>query len=205
MENIYDEKYKQEEYYWGFTPSPTCYKVLQFLPPIRRLRLLDIGAGEGRNAVFFARNGYEVTAIDKAEAGVEKTLRLADKIGVKINAFKADILEYRLSENFDILFSTGTLHYIPKNLREEIFNNYRQYTNNNGIHMFSVLLKKPFIAPAPEKEKSSHKWISGELFTFYHDWKIEYCTEEIFDCMSSGIPHQHCTDRILAVNVKGNG
>ena len=201
MQNIYDEIYKQDEYYWGFKPSPTCYKVLQFMSPIHKLKLLDIGSGEGRNAIFFARNGYEVTAIDKSEAGVDKTLKLAEKIGVKVNAFKADILEYRLSENYDILFSTGSLHYLPSELREEIFNNYKQHTNKNGIHMFSVFVKKPFIAPAPEKEKSSHQWISGELFTHYNDWKIESCTEEIFDCMSSGTPHQHCTNRVLAVNV----
>ena len=37
-----------------------------------------------------------------------------------------------------------------------------------------------------------------ELFTHYHDWLIESCTEEIFDCMSSGIPHQHAVNRVIA-------
>jgi tellurite methyltransferase len=203
MSNIYDDIYKQDDYYWGFKPAPSCFKVLQALPPSQHLRLLDLGCGEGRNAVFFARNGYDVTAFDLADAGVEKTKKLADKIGVNIHAFKADIMEFRLNEKYDVIFSVGSLHYIPKELREEIFNNYKENTENGGIHMLSVFVKKPFIEPAPEGEKNSHKWISGELLTHYHDWLVEYTTEEIFDCMSSGIPHKHATNRVLARKTTG--
>ena len=184
-----------------FKPSNTCYKVLQLAPPIKRLKLLDIGCGEGRNAVFFARNGYDVTAFDLADSGIEKAKLLSDRIGVNIRIFKADINEYRLDETFDVLFSTGALHYIPQELRYEIFSNYKEYTAPNGIHMLSVFVKKPFIAPAPEHESTLYKWISGELFTYYDDWKIEFCNEEIFDCMSIGVPHQHATDRILAQKI----
>jgi tellurite methyltransferase len=201
MSNIYDDIYKQEECYWGFKPAPTCFKALQALPPVKKLKLLDIGCGEGRNAVFFARNGYDVTAFDLADAGVEKTRKLADKVGVNINVFKANINEYRLTDKFDIIFSVGSLHYIPQELREDIFTNYKDHTEKNGIHMLSVFVKKPFIEPAPEGEKNSHKWISGELLTYYHDWMIEYSEEEIFNCMSSGIPHKHATNRVLACKV----
>jgi hypothetical protein len=31
-----------------------------------------------------------------------------------------------------------------------------------------------------------------------HDERYEFCTEEIFDCMSSGVPHQHAVNRIIA-------
>lgn len=201
MKNIYDEIYKQEEYDWGFQPSPTCYKVLQMMPPTKHLKLLDIGCGEGRNSVFFARNGYDVTAFDLAEAGVEKTKKLADRVGVNINVFKANVMEFRLSEKYDILFSVGVFHYIPKELREELFENFKEYTNVDGINMFSVFVRKPFIKPAPERESTAQIWVSGEMFSYYHDWKIDYCIEEIFDCMSSGIPHQHATNRMLAKKV----
>lgn len=199
--NKYEELYRQDEYYWGFKPSPTCLKVLTAMPPTRRLKLLDIGCGEGRNAVFFARNGYDVTAFDLAQSGVDKTKRLAERVGVDLKVFRADINEYRLTETFDILFSTGVLHYVPQELREELFDNYKAFTSDNGIHMFSVFVKKPFIAPAPDGEATSKTWISGELLTHYHDWLVEHCTEEIFDCMSGGVAHKHCTDRVLARKV----
>lgn len=198
MPTVYDDKYRAEGYYWGKRSSSICCKVLELMPPERPLKLLDIGCGEGRNAVFFARNGYQVTAFDLSSVGVEKTRKMAAEAGVSLVAFTADLLQFRLEESFDILFSTGTLHYIPKELRAEIFDNYKQFTNPNGIHVFSVFVKKPFIPNAPDAEPSAQVWISGELFTHYHDWKIEFCTEEIFDCMSSGVPHQHAVNRIIA-------
>jgi tellurite methyltransferase len=201
QENYYDDKYSSKDFYWGLRPSKTCFKILELKPPDKPLKLLDIGSGEGRNAIFFARNGYQVTAIDLVQAGIDKTKQLADQIGVEINAFKANILDFRLAEEYDVIFSTGSLHYIPAELREEIFGNYKEFTAPDGVHMLSVFIEKPFIPPAPEGEKNSHKWLSGELFTLYHDWAIDYCTEEIFDCNSSGIPHQHATNRILARKV----
>lgn len=48
----YEQKYNQNEYYWGVQPSPLCYKVLQYMPPVKHLRLLDVGCGEGKDAVF---------------------------------------------------------------------------------------------------------------------------------------------------------
>ncbi|MFB3891238.1 MAG: class I SAM-dependent methyltransferase [Phycisphaerae bacterium] len=70
MANQYDREYAPRAYYWGKKPSLLCFKVLELMPPDRPLRLLDIGCGEGRNAVFFARNGYDVTAFDLSPAGV---------------------------------------------------------------------------------------------------------------------------------------
>ena len=62
----------------------------------------------------------------------------------------------------------------------------------------SVFVHKPFIPPAPDGEATAPRWISGELFTHYANWRIEYCTEEIFDCVSSGVPHQHAMNRVVA-------
>lgn len=198
MTNLYDERYERSDYYWGKTPSNSCYRVLQILPPDRPLRLLDIGCGEGRNAIFFARNGYHVTAFDTSARGIEKTKQFAADAGVSIEAFVADINEFRLTEPFDLLFSTGVLQYVPPEQRNDLFENYRAFTSPGGLNIFSVFVRKPFIKKAPDAEKTAHKWISGELLTYYHDWKIEYSTEEIFDCMSSGIEHQHAVCRIVA-------
>lgn len=198
MKNPYDDRYDQDAYYWGFKPSSTCLRVLQLLPPEKPLKLLDIGCGEGRNAVFFARNGYEVTAFDLSSKGVEKTKALAENIGVNINVFEADVLKYRLKEPFDILFSTGVFHYVPNSLRTEMINNYMEHTMPSGLNVFSAFVKKPFIPKAPDAESIANHWKSGELFTYYHEWQIEYCTEEIFDCNSSGVPHKHAVNRIIA-------
>jgi tellurite methyltransferase len=90
------------------------------------------------------------------------------------------------------------LHYIPATLRAGVFGNYKRFTSDGGLNVISVFVKKPFIPKAPDAETTAQKWISGELFSHYHDWRIEYCTEEIFDCNSSGVPHQHAVNRMIA-------
>ena len=202
MMNPHDKRYDRSDYYWGVKPSPMCFEVLKLMPPDRPLKLLDIGCGEGRNAVFFARNGYEVSAFDLSAKGIEKTLALAERARVEVRAFQADLTDYRIEEDYDILFSTGVLHYIPAASRTEIMENYKRVTTPDGLNVFSVVVHKPFIPPAPDVEQHACFWISGELFTHYHDWRIEYCTEEIFDDVSSGIPHQHAMDRVIARKTK---
>jgi tellurite methyltransferase len=201
MRNPYDKRYDQNSFDWRFRPSSTCYRVRKLLPPEKPLSLLDVGCGEGRNAVFFARCGYKVTAFDLSLKQVKKTKKFADKFGVSINVFKADLLKYRLEESYDIIFSTGVFHYIPPELRSEIVTNYMEHTNPLGINALSVFVKKPFIPKAPDTESIGHHWSSGELFTHYHEWLIEYCTEEILDCNSSGMPYKHATNRIIARKV----
>ena len=201
MRNVYDEVYNAEGYYWGTLPSPTCFQILEHMPPDRPLKLLDIGCGEGRNAVFFARNGYHVTGFDISPAGVKKTLRLAEGAGAAMMAFVADLLEHRLEESYDILYSLGTLHLLPSELRDEVMANYRKQTNANGLHLFEVFVDKPFLATAPDMEPTADLWKSGELLSYYHDWRVESFVEEIFDCPSSGVPHQHAVNRIIARQV----
>ncbi|MDR1204665.1 MAG: methyltransferase domain-containing protein [Peptococcaceae bacterium] len=200
--SYYEDDYRKEEYFWGVQPSQMCLKVLELLPPVRPLKLLDIGCGEGKDAVFFARCGFDVSAFDISEAGLEKTKRLAEKARVHVRAFRADLWDFRLDEKYDVLFSSGVLHYIKPKLRDEVMSNYKSHITANGIAAFHVFVEKPFIVAPPEKEENSFHWKSGQLFTYFHDWYIEHCTEYVFDCDSSGIPHRHAANRLFARNLK---
>lgn len=200
----YEDRYQDEEYYWGLKPGYMCYEVLKMKPPIKPYRILDIGCGEGKDAVFFARNGYEVSAFDIAESGLEKARRLAEHNHVHVDFFKADIYEYEPHKEFDIIYSSGVFHYISPDKRGEIINNLKAHTTKNGIHAINVFVEKPFIPKAREVEEKmmGHDlWCSGELYTYYHDWLFHQTYEIIFDCNSGGIPHKHCMDVMLAENV----
>jgi len=127
----YEEVYRDTEgYYWGVSPSQMCLRVLSLLPPDRHLKLLDIGCGEGKDAVFFARCGYDVGAFDISDAGIEKTKRLAEKARVHVNAFKADINDYRLESDYDVLYQVGVFHCVKPGLRDEIMGNYKTHTTS---------------------------------------------------------------------------
>ena len=199
--NTYDLKYAGEKHYWGKEPSAICDKVIELIKPTNYYipRLIDIGCGEGRNAVYFAKNGFNVDAPDKSSPGLQKTERYANDVGVRVNIIHADIFAYELEEVYDVVFSTGTLMYLPRYLRNQRFFNYKQHTKEGCLNVHSVLITKPFIAIAPDTEPSRRApFKSGELMGYYWDWEILYSIEEIFDCMSSGIPHKHAVNRIIA-------
>lgn len=91
----WDERYAPEEYVCGKERVPFLEEKLAILP---RGRALCLAAGEGRNAVFLAQQGWEVTAIDISARAVEKCVALAGERGVTVNAQRADLLECDLGE-----------------------------------------------------------------------------------------------------------
>ncbi|MGZ3797956.1 MAG: class I SAM-dependent methyltransferase, partial [Pseudobdellovibrionaceae bacterium] len=102
----YDDRYKSKANYWAFKPSGMALKILELFPPVHKCpKVLEIGCGEGGTAVFLARNGYDVTAFDLAEAGVRKTLENAERYESSLKAFVADVNEYLPNESYDIIFS----------------------------------------------------------------------------------------------------
>ena len=198
--NAYDKKYADQNYYWGKKPSVMCDTIMQIMGSNGKFRprLLDLGCGEGRNAVYFAKHGFEVVGLDISAVGLEKTKKYAEEEGVQVRTVHADINDYQLTEVYDVIFSTGTLHYLSPKIRRQKFQNYKSHTSPNGINVMSVFVKKPFIPRAPDADENAFFFKSGELLGYYWDWEILFCTEEIFDCMSSGIPHKHAVNRIIA-------
>lgn len=206
VETDYDRRYSTEGYYWGLMPNRLCYDIMKIIPPIRPYRVLDIGCGEGKDAVFFAKCGYAVTAFDQSEQGIEKAKRLAEHNQVEVNFFKADLFDYRPDREFDIVFSSGVLHFLPATVRQELTESLKECTAENGIHALNVFVNKPFLTRVPDRtreEDNRHPWYSGELFGYYHDWLFHMCREEIFDCNSGGIPHKHCMDTLIAQKQEG--
>lgn len=197
----YDSRYSGEEYYWGLNPSRMCYEMMQLLPPVRPYRVLDIGCGEGKDAVFLAKCGYAVTAFDLSEPGLEKARRLAERNRVEVNFFRGDILDFRPEREYDMIFSSGVFHFLPEGAREEFCESLKTHTAAGGLNVLNVFVKKPFITRAPDAtrdEKKRAHWRSGELMGYYHDWLFHVCREVVFDCNSGGTPHRHCMDTIIA-------
>ena len=101
MSNIrtnYEKWYEGDGYYWGTEPARFCDELIALCPPSSDKKVLDIGCGEGKDAVYMAVKGYSVTAFDLTENGIRKTIRLASDKGVNINAYVDDINTFELKE-----------------------------------------------------------------------------------------------------------
>ncbi len=198
-ENAYDQKYTGEDFYWGKAPSSMAPRVLEAmkLSASFRPKLIDLGCGEGRDVVYFARHGFEVVGLDLSAVGLEKARRYATEAGVQIETIHADVADYELAGTYDVVFSTGMLHFLPPDARQARFENYKAHTSPGGINAISVFVDKPFIPPAPDADPGAILFEAGELLNYYWDWEVVYFLEEIFDCNSGGVPHKHCIDRLM--------
>jgi tellurite methyltransferase len=196
-DHIYENFYKTPEYFFGKEPSPIVYQLIRLAPPLKKLRVLEIGCGEGRNAVFLARNGYDVTAFDVSKTGIQKTKEWSGRLGLNINAFVADMKTFRIHKKFDVIFSTWTFQFLPEAFRKDVIANCQKHTKANGLNAFSVFVKKPYLK-VPHHERNSRLWTSGELLNCYWNWQIEFCNEEVFNCECGGTPHKHAGNSVIA-------
>jgi SAM-dependent methyltransferase len=89
----WDERYAAREYVWDVTPNRFVERYLAGFTPGHAI---DLAAGEGRNAVWLARQGWEVIAVDFSRVGLDKARRLAVEHGVdaRVELAIADALTY---------------------------------------------------------------------------------------------------------------
>lgn len=98
----WDRKFASSEYIHGKNPARFLEDNVGHLP--RGGKALDVAAGEGRNAVFLARQGFEVDAIDISHVGLEKARRLAKETGVDIRTVVADLTQHTFpKEAYDLV------------------------------------------------------------------------------------------------------
>jgi SAM-dependent methyltransferase len=102
MTNPWDARYTGEEYFYGTEPND--FLSAQASRIVAGGRVLCLAEGEGRNAVFLAKRGFRVTAVDGSEVGLEKLRRLAVKGGLSPDAIRT---ECRDLNDYDIIKEGG--------------------------------------------------------------------------------------------------
>lgn len=102
-----------------------------------------------------------MTAFDLSIDGIEKGKRLAEKFGVNVDFFQADLNDYSLKENYDIIFSSGVFDYMRPEFRTEITEYLKEHTNEEELNAIKVFVDKPFIEVNDKKKKS--KSLSVEI------------------------------------------
>ena len=193
----YEKWYEGDDYYWGVEPGSFLDDLIRLCPPSADKKVLDIGCGEGKDAVYVAQKGYSVTGFDLAENVIRKTIKLAEDRGVKVTAYVDDINTFTPDGQYDIIYSTGTVQYLFDENKKAFFEKLEKMTRPGGIVFINVFVEKSFLELPPDWDIEEKMWKSGELFTYFADWKVEKIDEVIFEDDSGGVPHYHCMDTII--------
>lgn len=87
----WNDRYAQKELVWTAEPNRRFAAEVEGLEPGRAL---DLACGEGRNAVWLAERGWQVTGVDFSDVALAKAAELAASRGVEVDWLVADVLDY---------------------------------------------------------------------------------------------------------------
>src|SRR4028119_67819 len=131
---MWDLRYSAEEYVYGTNPNNFLEANVSSIP---KGKVLSLAEGEGRNAVFLAKQGYSVTAVDSSLVGLNKARKLAEENDVVVEFIHADLAEYDLGENkWDGIVSIFCP--LPSSLRKELYKKVVAALKQNGVFLLEA-------------------------------------------------------------------
>ncbi|HXQ08845.1 MAG TPA: class I SAM-dependent methyltransferase [Bradyrhizobium sp.] len=108
----YDEGYASCDCFWGTSPGSLIRDFIEKRPSLTEMRVLDLGCGEGKNAVAFARSGADVVAVDCSSLALANGQKHFLDSGIRWQL--SDASAYLAScEKFDAVIMYGLLHCLP--------------------------------------------------------------------------------------------
>jgi SAM-dependent methyltransferase len=93
--SMWNSRYAHSEYQFGVEPNDFLVEVADQMPAGKTLCLAD---GEGRNGVYLAARGHQLTSIDLSSEGLAKARKLAEERNVVVDTIEANLIEYDLGE-----------------------------------------------------------------------------------------------------------
>ena len=132
---FWDERYSGEQLVYGEAPNGFLASVTGRFPSSGRA--LDIGAGEGRNALFLAACGLDVLAVDQSSVGMRKAERLARERGLGLRTQAVDLSDFDAEpESFDVVSSIFV--HLPAALRSAVHQRIRSWLRPGGVFVLEA-------------------------------------------------------------------
>jgi tellurite methyltransferase len=164
----WDRKFASSDFIYGKEPARFLEGRAELLPA--QGRALDVAAGEGRNAVFLARQGLEVDAVDISEVGLAKARQLADEAGVNINTIVADLSDYAIAgDRYDVVV---VINYLQRDLIDDL----KAALKPGGIVIYETYTAAQQDISGAHQLRREYLLKPGELRAMFEDFEIlEYC------------------------------
>ncbi len=132
--NMWDQRFTETPYFYGKMPNDFVVASVSHIP---KGKVLCLAEGEGRNSVFLARSGYEVSGVDFSEKAVENAKQLAAENGVEVDYQVGDLENYAIGEcKWDGIVSIFC--HLPPNIRKSIHQKVIQGLKTGGVFVLEA-------------------------------------------------------------------
>lgn len=111
---IFEKTYEKPGAIWTNKEPPRELVELIESGKIKPCKVLDVGCGEGKYAIYLAKKGFDVTGIDISEKAIDYAKENAKKAGMDVKFIAMDLKDLsELKEKFDLVLEWSILHCIP--------------------------------------------------------------------------------------------
>jgi 2-polyprenyl-3-methyl-5-hydroxy-6-metoxy-1,4-benzoquinol methylase len=165
----WDNRFRNETCVLGKDPSRYLVDHLDLIMAnVPGTKALDIACGEGRNSIFLAKLGFQVSGLDISVAGLEKGRQWMEREGVTIDFRTANLEQFEFTEQYDLILNCNFLlrDLIPKSVAA---------LSTGGIIVFDTLVDSPFV---PNTHKKEYLLQPGELVRIFQGFPGEILTHE---------------------------
>lgn len=161
-----EEDYLAKKY--GYTRTHS--EVIEALQTITQpCKVLDLGCGRGRNALYLAKKGFDVTAVDYSQESLDILQEVMELEDIDLQVGVYDINSANLSQNYDWIISTVVFMSLQRDRVHDIIRNMQEVTNIGGYNLI-VAAMDTVDAPCPMN--FNFTFAAGELKDYYKDWKL---------------------------------
>ena len=193
QKEFWNNKFSKVDYFYGINPNEFLASNIGLLN--NHKKLLCLGEGEGRNAIFFAKNGFEVSAIDASDLGLEKLQNRAVEEKLDIKTVCMDLNFWKAEEKYDVIMASY-LHLL-RDERERLFKKIEDSLNTNGYFIAEFFSTKQ-LSYNSGGPKDLDLLYSVEDFSNHFNLCKKNITEEIV-VLDEGIGHrgEACVIRVV--------
>ena len=96
-------------------------------------RILDLGCGQGRDALMAARHGHSVLGIDSSQTGIRQMLEDAEAEGLDVEGIVADLAGYVIEGSYDVVVFDRVLHMLDEDSRFSVLRQALQHVSPDGF------------------------------------------------------------------------
>jgi len=168
--NSWDKRFLSDEYLFGTEPAQALVKLEEHLLP--NGKTLVVADGEGRNSVYLASKGFQVTATDYSEVGSSKARKLAEMQGQKVNYLVQDIYETNWSNNqYDNVIAIF-IQFVPPEKQRSVLNSLRKATKFGGTLLVHGYTPEQVALKTGGPPNTDHMYTTELLNEIYSGMKI---------------------------------
>ena len=203
ISHFWNKRFIKEGKIWGLQPTKSARIASDVFKQTRAKKILVCGCAYGRNAIYFAKQGFDVTAIDNSPIAIEMATKLKLGSMTKLSYQLADARNLPFeAEEFDAVFDHALLHLLSATERLQALKEYRRVLKPKGFLVLCVFsVQDPSYGKGRKVDENTFESRVGRVAHYFDNSDLQKTLQSWQQLASisiseeeehSGSKHSHC-------------